>query len=309
MTGRGCIAGRFGESRLVRESNQVNTFSSRRGVVVPLVSLTLLAGAVLLARPADAVPRAGSGERSATVTAAGCGLAETPGTRNQTIVVNGVSRRYLIVVPAAVTGSTPVPVVMGLHGGGDTAENANAYMGLNSTQPVLFVYPQAPYWPEAGGVGWNVDPTGVDFPYFDALLSDLKAKHCVDSARVFVTGKSNGGFMVNALGCHRPGMFRAIAPVAGGGPSTSNCPAGAAVAAMIIHGSADTTVSIQSGQWSLQYWLYRNNYQGAASVAAQPSPCQSYPGTQRPVLWCQHGGGHIWPTWAGAGIRSFFLAL
>jgi poly(3-hydroxybutyrate) depolymerase len=40
----------------------------------------------------------------------------------------------------------------------------------------------------------------------------------VDSARVFATGKSNGGFFVSSLLCQRPGSFEAAASVAGGGP-------------------------------------------------------------------------------------------
>lgn len=284
---------------------------TRRRLVIPL-SLTLLGAAVVLAGPAGAEVRTQGDRSSAAVTSpvtAGCGLTATPGTRTQTITVKNARRSYLIVVPASVTNRVPVPVILALHGGSDTAENANRYMGVNGSEAAIYVYPQAPYWPEAGGVGWNVDPAGVDFPYFDMLLSDLRAKYCVDPGRVFATGKSNGGFMVNALACHRPGLFRAVAPVAGGGPSTSNCPAGVAPAALIIHGSADRTVPIRSAQWTLTYWLHRNQYQGAPPVGAQPSPCRSYPGTQRPVLWCQHDGGHTWPTWAGAGVRNFFLSL
>lgn len=273
-----------------------------RRICLPLLALTLLATAAVTG-PAHA-QRSGQPVRQPTFIGGvtGCVAKEVPGTRTQNFTVKGVARSYLLVVPASVTGLTPVPVIMGLHGGNGTAADANRYMGLNSTTAALYVYFQAPFWPAAGGVGWDVSPTGVDFAYFDALLADLRAKHCVNAARVFATGKSNGGFMVNALACYRPGMFNAIAPVAGGGPSTSNCPVGAPVAAMIVHGSADVPVPIKAGRWSLEYWLYRTNY-----VGATPAPCISYPGTTRTVLWCQHTGGHIWPTWAAAGIRGFFL--
>lgn len=285
-------------------------------LVVPVAAVAFVAGVAIIARPADAADpdqviaarMTGPVQALGTMAAAGsCDKQETAGARSQTITVGGVERRYLIVVPSTVTGRTQVPVLLALHGGSDTAENARRYMGLDSTQPALYVYPQAPYWPEAGGVGWNVDPAGVDFPYFDALVKDLQARHCVDPGRVFATGKSNGAFMVNALACHRPGMLKAIAPVAGGGPSTSNCPEGPAVAAMIVHGSADQTVPIRSGEWSREYWLARNGYRTGAPSPVDPQPCVSYPGTQRPVLWCQHSGGHDWPSWTGAGVRDFFL--
>jgi polyhydroxybutyrate depolymerase len=238
---------------------------------------------------------------------AGCGKPVTPGTFNRTLTVKGVQRSYVIAIPASVTPSTPVPVIMGLHGGSDTAQNANRSMGLTNSYPALYVYPQAPYWPEAGGVAWNVDPAGVDFPYFDALVAELKARYCVDPARFFAAGKSNGGFMVNALACFRPGMFRAIAPVAGGGPQTSQCQQG--IAAMIVHGTADQVVKIESGKWSLEYWLHMSGYRSGDPIATKPAPCVRFPNTTRRVYWCQHSGGHIWPTWAGGGIRGFFLTV
>jgi poly(3-hydroxybutyrate) depolymerase len=166
-------------------------------------------------------PAAGSG-----ASAPGCAQAPAAGTSTRTITVGGAQRTYLLVVPGGIAAGASLPVIMGLHGGSGTASQAARYMALHSERPALYVYPQAPYWPEVGGIAWNVDPAGVDFPYFDALLADLKARYCVDLTRIFAAGKSNGAFMVNALACYRPGMLRAIAPVAGGGPQTSRCPQG-----------------------------------------------------------------------------------
>jgi polyhydroxybutyrate depolymerase len=236
---------------------------------------------------------------------AGCGRPLTAGTTDNTLYVRGVKRSYLLVVPAGLNPLVPVPVILGFHGGSDTGLNASRYMGLTGTEAALYVYPQAPYWPAADGVGWDVSPLGVDFPYVDQVLAELGARYCVDASRIFATGKSNGAFFVNALACYRPGLLRGIAPVAGGGPS-GNCTV--AVSAMVIHGTADTVVPLASGRQSRDYWLAANRYAGAPGVPVSPAPCVSYPGTARPVLWCQHGGGHVWPDWAGAGIRHFFLA-
>ncbi|MEA2231850.1 MAG: polyhydroxybutyrate depolymerase [Solirubrobacteraceae bacterium] len=234
-----------------------------------------------------------------------CGLPPIPGTTTETIVVGGVQRTYLKVVPASVVANRPVPVIMGFHGGNDTAQAAEAYMGLTSADPVLYVYPQGARFGLAWA-GWNVDPAGADFPFVDAILADLKSRHCVDPARVFAAGKSNGAFFVNSLLCHRAASFRAAASVAGGGrPSTCAQPR----AYMGIHGSADRTVPISTGIQSRDRWLADNRYANAPIVAVDPSPCASYPGTLNRVVWCGHPGGHIWPGWAGAAIRSFFLGL
>jgi polyhydroxybutyrate depolymerase len=274
---------------------------TRRRFGLALVSLTVLVGFTALTSGAEA--RSGAPDRAV---AGGCGRPATPGVSTRMITVHEAQRSYLLEVPANLPDE-PLPVIMGLHGGSDVAENAYRYMRLGNDRAALYVYPQAPYWPEVGGVAWNVDPGGVDFPYFDALLADLGTTHCVDRTRVFAAGKSNGGFMVNSLACFRPGLLRGIASVGGGGPQTSRCAAG--VAAMIVHGATDRTVPIRSGQWSRDYWLARNADTGAAPVETKIPPCAGYPGSSKPVLWCQHPGAHTWPEWTGTGIVDFFLGL
>jgi polyhydroxybutyrate depolymerase len=154
--------------------------------------------------------------------------------------------------------------------------------------------------------GRNVDPDGADFRFVDALLAALKSKHCVDPTHVFAAGMSNGGFFVNSRLCYRPAAFRAAAAVAGGG-RPSHCAEPRAY--MGIHGSADRTVPISTGIESRTGWLADNRYAISPVVAVDPSPCASYPGTLNRVVWCGHPGGHVWPGWGGAAIRSFFLSL
>jgi polyhydroxybutyrate depolymerase len=273
-------------------------------VIAILVALLVAALTTVTVKPAAT-------EQGSVLPAApaspGCLNPVTPGTSKHTITAAGKQRSYLLVIPQQLRQGEPAPVIMGLHGGSGTAEQAYHSQSLHAGTHAIFVYPQAPYWPEAGGVAWNVDPNGVDFPYFDTLIQDLRNKHCVDSSRIFAAGKSNGGFMVNSLACFRPGVFRAIAPVAGGGPQTTRCSQGVAV--MVVHGSADQTVPQRQGEWSRDYWRAKNGDTGAAAVPTNPSPCVRYPGTQKPVLWCQHGGAHTWPEWTGPGIREFFLGL
>jgi polyhydroxybutyrate depolymerase len=228
------------------------------------------------------------------------------GMKTQMLEVDGAARSYLVVVPASLDARTRAPVVLGFHGGSGTAEAAHQSYGLAAEEAALYVYPQAISWPEAGGVAWNVDPAGHDLPYFDALLADLAERYCIDPARVFAAGQSNGGFFVNALGCYRPDALRAIASAAGGGPP-GQCTKG--VAAMIIHGSADTTVTLDKGMYSRDYWLAANDCTDAASLPVDPAPCVSYADCTAPVLWCEHAGGHPWPDFAGPAIRAFFLGL
>jgi polyhydroxybutyrate depolymerase len=139
------------------------------------------------------------------------------------------------------------------------------------------------------------------------LLADLGDKYCVDTARVFAAGQSNGGFFVHALGCYRPDSLRAIAAAAGGGPPGS-CIAGR-LSVMIIHGSADATVAPDQGRFSRGYWLAANGCADSATTPVDPAPCVSYSDCTERVLWCEHSGGHPWPDFAGPAIRAFFLGL
>ena len=234
----------------------------------------------------------------------GCGSAVTPGSSTRTLDVGGVQRSYLLVMPAGLDANTPVPIVLGFHGGSGTSEQASRY-GLTGTEPALYVYPQALEFPGAGGVAWNVSLDGNDYAFIDALLVELAQNHCVDRTRVFAAGQSNGAFFVNQLGCHRPDAFRAIAAAAGGGPN-GRCTKG--VSAMIVHGTADMTVRIEQGMYSRDYWLAANGCSGAPSAPTDPAPCVEYTGCAKPVLWCQHGGAHPFPSFAGAAMRRFFLS-
>jgi poly(3-hydroxybutyrate) depolymerase len=237
-----------------------------------------------------------------------CDFTETPGTSTETIDVSGVVRSYVLSIPASADGKTPVALVLGFHGFNGTAEGASQYFGLTGDEAAYYVYPQAlPLPGQGGGVGWDMDPDGVDVAFFDALVTALSASHCIDPDKIFAAGHSHGASFSNHLGCYRPDVVRAIAPVAGGGPWAGPCTG--SVSAMLVHGLADTDVPIDAGMDSRDHWLEANGCAGAPSSPTNPAPCAAYDGCAEPVLWCEHTGGHEWPGFAGAGIRGFFLSF
>jgi polyhydroxybutyrate depolymerase len=236
------------------------------------------------------------------------GLVSAAGTTTQTLEVNGANRSYVLAIPVTLDGSTAVPLIFGFHGFGGTGEAASQYFNLTGNEAAVYAYPQAlPLPDQNGGIGWDMTVDGVDVAFIDALVAKLSAEHCIDPARVFAAGHSHGASFSNHLGCYRPELFRAIAPVAGGGPWAGECTG--SVSAMLVHGSADSDVPIENGLNSREHWLEANGCAAAPSAPSDPSPCVSYEGCSEPVMWCEHSGGHEWPRFAGAGIRSFFLGL
>ncbi|MCY1058238.1 hypothetical protein [Nannocystis sp. SCPEA4] len=236
------------------------------------------------------------------------------GAMPQTIDAAGMQRDYDLVIPADYDPNTAYPLVFAWHGRGGNGELARLYFKVEeaSAGQAVFVYPDAlPLADMDGQTGWDLDPANEDVALFDAILADVSSRLCIDSARIFSTGHSFGGYMSNTLGCARGGIVRAIAPVAGGGPFF---PCTGQVAAWVAHGTGDTTVPFSQGEGARDHWLSTNSC-GDATAPVEPAPCVAYDDCADgfPVHWCQHDepdlGGHGWPAWAGPAIWEFFAAL
>jgi poly(3-hydroxybutyrate) depolymerase len=239
----------------------------------------------------------------------GCGNTNaSTGVSNGSIQANGEARTFVLSVPSGYDPNTPYPLVFAWHGAGGDGALARLYFGVEqqSAGSAIFVYPDGLI--VMGNTGWDLSANGDDVQLFDAIYAELQQSHCVDNARVFSTGHSFGGYFTNTLGCARGNVLRAIAPVAGGGPFAASCQG--AVAAWITHGAADTTVVLAQGQGSRDHWLAENGCANT-SAAVAPSPCVAYDGCTagHALHWCEHPGGHMWPSIAAAGIWNFFASM
>ena len=150
-----------------------------------------------------------------------------------TIKIGDSMRHYTIHVPPRYGGTTPLPVVVMLHGGGGTGKAAATETGWSAKADeagFLVVFPDAmppdPTRPSSFARNpqlWNdgserffagqnnVDDVG----FLKAMLDDLSAKFNVDARLVFVTGFSNGASMAFRVGAELSRCVAAIAPVAG----------------------------------------------------------------------------------------------
>lgn len=151
--------------------------------------------------------------------------------------------------------------------------------------------------------------------FFRDMIEAISSTHvCVDGARVYSMGMSNGGFMSQKLACEASDVIAAIAPVAGVISFPCNAPV-RSVPYLETHGTADPLVpyngspadillGFESVADSLAYWVDNNDCANTTVVADRPNPqteCVLY--TQCALgaaaqLCTVDGGGHTWPDFA-----------
>ncbi len=142
-----------------------------------------------------------------------------PGTSTLTIPAAGQTRTVYLHVPQAVTQG-PVPLVIALHGDGDTAQNFVTTNSLDADSDqegfvlaapqgitrdvdvyvngqVAQTVPQVDWDPynSITGSGTIVADHNIDLPLLDAIRTQLVASGSIDVKRVVVYGYSQGGYL------------------------------------------------------------------------------------------------------------------
>jgi polyhydroxybutyrate depolymerase len=235
----------------------------------------------------------------------------------RTITVGGVSRNYVLVTPKQLD---PSPwLVLVFHGDGGTAASfhgALPYENASGNRAVIA-------YPEGLGATWDLETLdeNKDEAFIVALVDALTKEFHVDAAHVYGSGYSSGGFFLNVIACHRPGLLRAFASSAGGAPYKQKqkwpngypgCPGEKPTAMIAMHGTADFGVDVKSGRFSAQYWSYVNGCNFREQETTSYEQCRTYrecPAAS-PVVYCEIDGlGHwVWDQ-ADAVSFSFFENL
>jgi polyhydroxybutyrate depolymerase len=177
---------------------------------------------------------------------AGCtGPPLAPGETTERLTSGGVDYTFFRHVPATYTGATPTPLVVDLHGYAESAAIHTQLSGLGpfgDAHGFVTVTPQGP-----GAVPlWNTTLGGPDLAFIGALLDTVEATVCIDEARVFVAGMSNGAMMTSAVACEYADRVAAVAPVAGL-TSFAGCHPSRPVPIISFHGTADGFVAYDGG--------------------------------------------------------------
>ena len=239
--------------------------------------------------------------------------------------VGGIDRDFLVRAPAHGEDES-LPVLIGLHGAGDTPEAFESYTGFTDaieTDQFIAVYPQGLpisdgrlVW-NAGACCGDVDGELVDDIGFLSAVIAAVPDYGGDASRVYVVGYSNGGMMTYAVGCELGDQIAGIAVVSGA-LNVSQCPSTEIMPVQIVHGTADVVIPFDGGVpsaggsaglrpwenasvWAgVQLWLGRDGcsddfdetYSGTVTTTTYPD-CDANSSVTVSVI---DGGEHIWPS-------------
>jgi len=241
----------------------------------------------------------------------GCGkLPSIPAgtSASQTLEVGGHRRQYRLHLPVTYDPWRPSALVLAFHGHGSSAalfEQLTRFSALADSKGFIAVFPQGAVGPD-GRTGWNTsrakDPTLNDLLFVSDLLSRLQSQLCVDPARVYAAGFSNGGGFTAVLACRFAGRIAAFASVSGEYyPQPGGCDPARPVPILEIHGTADPIVpylgSLRLRYPSVSAWL---------SGWALRDGCRGGPST-----FYQQGGvtGQAWTRCRGTGAVAHYTIL
>lgn len=174
----------------------------------------------------------------------------TKGFLNKTFKnADGSESPYVLFVPHGYDGTTPVPVIVFLHGAGETKGGAKkpVEVGLGrhikgkreKTFPAIVIFPQAESLKTQVVKRWQAGSPDAERAL--KMLELVQKEYKVDDKRIYLTGLSMGGFGTWSLAAAHPDKWAAIAPICGGGDPKS-APKFKDIPCWAFHGDKDAVV-------------------------------------------------------------------
>lgn len=239
----------------------------------------------------------------------------SPGDSTIQLMIGGSMRSYILHVPAAYDGSSPVPLIVDFHplgGSGQSERMGSPYPARTDSEGVIMAFPSGLQGPSGGA--WNVEGCCVadtdDVAFARALVADVQSRACIDPKRVYAVGFSMGGGMSHYLACHAADVFAAVAPAAFDllEENIGGCQPARPITVVSFRSTGDPIVPYDGGfssvvpgmpitflgaQGTFEAWADMNQCTGSAAMDA--NGCSAYSdcadGTEV-VLCTTQGGGH-----------------
>lgn len=248
------------------------------------------------------------------------------GDTNLTLDVGGRKREAIVHAPPSYEPTRALPIVLVLHplllDHVSMRETVRLERFADQGDGFLAIFPNGvdKSW-NAGECCGTAREEGVDdVGFIRALLAEVEKTYCVDSARIFAMGFSNGAFLSHRLACELDDTIRAIVPVAGTlGIPEGDCKRKAPLPVLAFHGTEDKLVPYTGGKptgalgllgraldtagifqapaATGNFWAKHN---GAAATTIETFnkgevTCDKHEGAAPVTLCTVTGGGHQWP--------------
>lgn len=166
----------------------------------------------------------------------------------RSVPVAGSERRFVVYVPRDYVPERTWPLVVFLNGAGECGDDGwkqvaaglgPALLHQPDEWPCLVLFPQKP----------NRESQWEDWEEMVlAQLAAVQAEFCIDSARITLTGLSQGGHGTWVLGARLADRFAALAPICGYGDPAAVAAALREMPIRAFHGDADRAVPVAQSQ-------------------------------------------------------------
>jgi polyhydroxybutyrate depolymerase len=173
---------------------------------------------------------------------------------NGTMRYQNRNRKFVLYVPDVYNvQQKKVPLLIGLHGFGDDADNFSriCMSDIADTANYIVVYPEATPDPVLQANAWNSGASAAfvvvnsevdDKGFINTLMDSIISTYMIDTTRMYVFGFSFGGFMTNRMAAECSQRFAAAASVSGlRGNSVTALPQNP-MPYMHFHGTNDPTI-------------------------------------------------------------------
>lgn len=250
--------------------------------------------------------------------------------KEKTIAVKGVTRRYRIHTPKNYSENALYPLVIALHGFKDNPLQMEIYSGLSNKadqEGFVVVYPEGTNSQADQHLSWNSGYCcGIalrqdvdDVNFISSLIDEITKTYVVDAKRIYLVGFSNGGMLTYRLGAQLTRKITAIAVVAASiGGQYEDFPANSIpqpvqpLSVLALHGQKDETVLYDGGLnkkgdgnfWpvsqSIDFWVKNNkcvgspieeNIKNGIAVKKTYSNCEN---NTQVVLYTVPNSDHVW---------------
>jgi polyhydroxybutyrate depolymerase len=234
---------------------------------------------------------------------------------------DGLTRQYLVHVPAKAIGHA-APMLIALHGGGGDMDHQVENYGLvekSDEAGFILVAPNGTSrfrsgilatWNAGACCGQAVERKVDDVGFLKAMMARVASQVAVDRGRIYATGMSNGAMMTYRLACEAPELIRAIAPVAGT-DNMMTCNPSRPVPVIHFHARDDSHVLFTGGAGpdamaktdfksvpaTIARWVALDHANPSAKtvLSVLGASCELHAGPAPVELCVTDSGGHSWP--------------